>query len=592
MATNHHFRRHFVPIVLLLVFSSLTASITIIGYEEIIANPTSLPDAADLVLLGGTAEERGMPWPGGWNSGAFSNLSVFQTANLDIGEDSRQETVLACLADPSFFRVLSVSPEHGRLFNEEDALIGAPPVAIISDSFWRTHFGSREDLSDTEIFAAGRWIRVVGVLPAKIDFPARAAIYLPRTDHRFVLDTSDAQHWSPDDISRGEDRVLGRLRPGVTLAQARGMENALLERIRKANTDPHHGIGSVVTIRRLRDSMTLGVKGQLTIIAVGGCFVALVAFFSLFFLSAARATELRKDMAIRISLGATTPSLLRREVVWWLWAGLAASAAVITCTELALRSARKMEGLEIPRLGDLSLSFHQAVYIVAGTAAVAVLLALPYFLASRRTEPVAPILNRAESQTRLTVGPVISRIVSIGQLSLALALTAIALQVCVNYWRLASTAPGIDPSGVFVSIPISVSSLNLGNSTILPTVMGSAFANSQSSNGQPNAVGAASTTPGNQNARTNTAHPVSRRRRNASTLPSSPGLASRRDSDDLLQSALKPESEADRAATGYIMDQEIYQAFGEVSHQPGVASVAVLSAVPYQVGAGGGQSLG
>ena len=528
-----------------------------------------------------------MEWPEGWNAGAFTELTVFQTAQLSIGEAAqRQETVLACLADSSFFDVLSVGPARGRLFNREDAQIGAPPVAAVSQAFWKSHFGNSEDLSNAKFYAAGHWIQVVGVLPAKVDFPAHAAVYLPRPDQRLTLGASDAEKWSPDDLSRGEDRVIGRLRPGVTVAQARGMEKALLESIRKANTDPHRGIGSVVVVRRLQDTMTIYVKDQFTMITVAGCFVALVALFSLFFLSAARAAEMRKDIAIRIALGAGTASLLRREITWWLWVGATASAMVLALTEAALQSARRMEALAIPRLGDLSLSLPQAVWIVAGTMSVAVLLALPYLFVCRKVEPVTPILNRGESQSRLTMSPAIGKLISVGQLSLALALTAVALHVCVNYWRLATTPPGIDPSRVFVSDAIPASSLNLGNPPALPHAAGSASTD-QNSSSRPNTAGFASASMQNPNSRSKAANPSS------TSLPSlappkTNGSASAL-SGGLFQSAVKEESPEDRAARSYIVEQEVSEAANEASHQPGVGSIALIDPVPYEAMAGGSQ---
>ncbi|HEU5409387.1 MAG TPA: ABC transporter permease [Candidatus Acidoferrales bacterium] len=556
-----------------MVLSALTASLGFISYYEIIADPTALPDAKHLVSLLGVTKEKGMEWPGSWNTPAFSALGVFQTQKLNIGENvQRQETVLACLADTGFFDILGVGPELGRLLNKDDAAIGAPPVAVISDLFWKSHFDGLTDLSTVKFFAAGRWIQVVGVLPPKVGFPAHAAVYLPHPDQRVFSGQVANERWSADDISHGDDRVVARLKQGVSVAQANGMLKAVSAHLRKINTDPHHGFG-VVGVRQLRDTIAFRVKGQLTTITVAGLFVGLVGLFSLLFLSAARAAELQKDVAIRVALGAKRGRLLRREIIWWFWIGAAASVAVLGCTALALRSARNLEGLDIPRLGDLSLSFAQAIWVVAGTIAVALLLALPYLFACRKVEPVTPILNRGESLSRLTVNPAIGRIVSIGQLSLALALTAVAVRVSVNYWRLATTAPGIDPSGVFVGDNIPFSSLNLGNPAASPSGQSSASQDSQAGNVPPNnALSAAA----------NSQKPSTQSDQGGSQGSSGP-------SGGLLQGLLRPETSQDRAVTSFLENQEVRQAATAAMQQPGVASVALMEPIPYEPAAGGGQ---
>lgn len=559
-------RRHFIPITLLLIFSSLTASLALVAYQEIILNPIELPDADRIVSLLGVAQDSGMDWPGGWNTPAFSAIGVFQTAEINIGEIQDHETVLACIADPSFFNVLAVGAEQGRLFNGDDAQAGAAPVAVVSHEFWKSHFGNAGDLLTAKFFAAGKWIHVVGVLPSKVVFPAHAAVYLPHPDQPLFLGAASNQLASADDISHGEDRVIARLRPGFTVVQARGMVKAVNEHLRKINTDPHKGFGNVGA-RLLRDTVTIYVKGQLTSLIIAGMFVALVGFFSLFFLSAARTIELRKDMAVRIALGARTADLFQREVLWWLWVGGCASAAVLACAVFALRSAKNMEALAIPRLGDLSITFSQAVWIVAGTLAVALLLTIPYLLACRKAEPITALLNRGESFSRLAVRPVVGKVVSVGQLSLALALTAIAVTIGASYWRLAMAPPGIDAERVFVSQPILTSSLNLGKQPMLSTLN-----NLQNPVAEANSVsagGAQSQRSGNSIA---TSSSTDLRRSTGATDTSGSGL---------LESGFAPGSQSDHAATANIEHQENFDAASGVSRQPGVEHVALISSAPY-----------
>ncbi|HEV2616299.1 MAG TPA: ABC transporter permease [Candidatus Acidoferrales bacterium] len=529
-----------------------------------------LPHADKIVSLLGVSAEPGMDWPSGWNTPAFSAISVFQTVPLNIGTDIHNpETVLTCVADASFFSVLSVGPKRGRLFSQEDAEAGASPVAVVSDAFWRSHFGNTQDLAGAKFFGAGHWIHVIGVLPAEVVFPAHAAIYLPHRDQMLLIHDVN-QKSSADDIFHGFDRVIARLRPGFTVAQATGMLKALNERLREISKDPHRPL-SAVGVRLLRDTVTIYVKGELTEIILAGVFVALVGFLSLFFVSTARAAGLQKDIAIRVALGASMGKLFRQEVMWWICAGSVASAAVLAFVKLALMIARTTEGVAVPRLGDLSLTLPQATWIVAATMTVAILLSLPYVLACGRAEPLTPVLNRGEMLSRITVRPSVGKLISIGQLSLALALTALAIRASVDYWRISTTPPGIDASGVFVSQPISAAALNLGNQPALPP-----DAKAKSSDAQ---------------SRSNHADEAARYSKLENGVPQNP--TSSDSTGPIGDAGLFPpanrETPAARAARQEIEQQEATQALDEVARQPNVGGVALIEPVPYQPDAGGGQ---
>lgn len=572
MLSRRNLPRYLLPILLLLTASAVTASVSLVAYKEIILNPTHLPDADEVVSILGATHSPGLAWPAGWGTPALSAIGVFKTVKLNVGDGTgRYETALACIANAGFFRAISARPTHGRLFNEEDSANGALPVAIASGAFWSSHFEGTKKLSDARFFAAGKWVRIIGILPAGTDFPAHAAIYLPYPDQGLPFGWSLNERRSADDVSAGRDVVIARLRPGVTVAQADAMEKALLERMRKADTDPHRGFG-VIGVRKLNDTITIFVKGQITTITVAGCFVALAALFSLIFLSFARSAELRKDIAIRVALGAGMARLAKRELIWWLRLGALSSAAVVGITMLVFRNVRQLTGLAIPQLGDLHLNSAQAVWIVIATMAVALVLSLPYLIACMKVEPVTPVLNRGELQSRLTVKSSIGRVVSVGQLSLALALTALALCVSVNYWRLATTSPGIDPSGVFVSDSILSSSLNLGNPVAFTESTRDSHTEGTPKN-QPSGM-AKSQKPSTTEGSGANSHD--------GESPTSPQRG-------LFDVPINSETDKDRTITAYAENQEILEAANDVMRQPGVSNVALIGPIPYEPTAGSGQ---
>lgn len=535
-------------IVLLLFTSGFTASITLIIYEDIISRPISLPGAERLVFLGGAGEEPGQPWPAMWNQGAFTELGLFQTVSLSVAHDSNQQTVLGCLADAAFFRVIGASPWRGRLFIDEDSARGALPVAVVSDAYWKSNYGAVENLDKAGVSVAGRRFRIVGVLEPGMSFPARAAIYLPRPDRSLHLG-SPGDLRQPDDIAHGSDRVIGRLREGVTIAQARQMEGAILEHLRAANTNPHRGIGDRVNVTRVQDVITLSVRKQLGLLAVAGSFVALVGMGSLLLLSAARAAELRKDIAIRIAIGGSTRRIFLLDVWWWLGVGAGASVAIIVATHFFLRVARSAEALAIPRLDELHMHPGQVLWVCFGTVAAAALLALPYLTACLRMDAVAPILNQSGSESRLKLRGTVGKVVSVCQLSLALALTTATIRVCANYWQAARAAPGIDARDVFFR-----------NLTVAPFVSGPL---QEEEKGREAGLG-----QGKRGTRLSGSVPDGTK------------------ANELLEWRTDRPTNGETLARRGILDREAFEAVDELRQGPDVASAALVEPLPYRPGSG------
>jgi MacB-like periplasmic core domain len=338
-------------------------------------------------------------------------------------------------------------------------------------------------------------------------------------------------------IGWGIEVVIGRLRKGVTLQEAEQREIALLRRL------PSYIKGLVIHVRRAQDQLTFRAKNQVTLLAVAGCFVAIVSLGSLLLLSSARAAESRKNTAVRVVLGGTITSLWRDEILWWLCIGALGSSVIIFGTGFLATIIRKMQGLSVPRLNEVGLGAPQALYIFLATIAAACLLSLPYILSSIRLKELTPILNRAGFQSEIKLKPIVGRLVTFAQLALALALTATALRVCVHYFYLASIPAGIDASNVFVASADPILSHDGATPSL---VTGTAKANKKDS--APEAK--------------------------------DKDKAAAKGEDDGLAEKIKRKEDLDRKTL--LLTQE-------VARRPGVASVAVVDLVPFGVFAGSGQ---
>jgi len=166
--------------------------------------PASLPDFLD--------------WKG--QNQSFEHLAAFQSGSmfLDTGDGMRDTHV--GLVTPETFALFRVSPILGRTFTDEETLPGRFRVAVLGHAMWRSRFGSDPNVLGRTIDVSGAPYTIIGVMPEGFSFPDRAELWRP-----LPID--------PNKLDRGPHylRVVGRLKPAVTLAQAQAEMSALAARL-------------------------------------------------------------------------------------------------------------------------------------------------------------------------------------------------------------------------------------------------------------------------------------------------------------------------------------------------------------------------
>src|SRR3984893_13537727 len=151
----------------------------------------------------------------------FGTMAVYGFGLSSISGGSEPVRVNIAVVSSDFFKALGVEPFRGRAFAPEEQRLHGAPAMIVSYSYWQRYLGGATDLSKFRLAMEGGVYPVIGVMPAGFDFPPGVAAWIPRE-----LDVENAgrtaHNW----------RGLGRLRDGVTVAQARANLSAIAHRIR------------------------------------------------------------------------------------------------------------------------------------------------------------------------------------------------------------------------------------------------------------------------------------------------------------------------------------------------------------------------
>ena len=314
----------FTSIVILTLAIGIAANTTIFSWiRTVLLNP--LPGAGQPERV---VELEGLAPSGEWVPTSYldfrdfrdhlklvESMSVAQPMALAVGNDVHVERVWGESVSGNFFDVLRVQPEMGRFFSgaERDDAQNAHAVAVISDSYWHTHYNGSASAIGATLRVNRSPYTVIGVAPR--DFHGSMAgfsfdLWVPATNYGQLTATGT---WMLEDRKTRMFRVLTRLAPGITLEQARAEAESLAKFMAKADADTNEGMSAtLLPIWKSHYGIQESLMAPLTILLGASGVVLLVVCANTANLLLARAADRRKEFSIRVALGASPIRLVRQ----------------------------------------------------------------------------------------------------------------------------------------------------------------------------------------------------------------------------------------------------------------------------------------
>jgi predicted permease len=258
----------------------------------------------------------------------------------------------------NFFDVLGVKPLVGRSFADQDSASNGPKVVMLGHALWERRFNRDSRIVGTTIVINDQPHTVVGVLPASFDF---ATIFAPGS--RFDL-------YFPFSLGPETDRwgnimaMIGRLKPGATVARAHAEVTALATQMRRDHPDRNHFTGLV---RPLAEYVSGNVRLAVVVLTGAVAMVMLIVCANLSNLLLARTAARQKELAIRMSLGAGRARLLGQMLTEGLVLSSAGAVLGLALAFAGTHLLTQLDGVSIPLLRELRTDRAVLVFIVVVT---------------------------------------------------------------------------------------------------------------------------------------------------------------------------------------------------------------------------------
>jgi putative ABC transport system permease protein len=351
------------------------------------------------------------------------------------GDDSHQVLGLAVTSD--IFRVLAVRPFLGRTFTREEERADSYVVVLTYDA-WQRYFDSDPNIIGRQILISLRPYTVLGVMPAGFHYP----IGVPCEYFNPI------QPLVPDAVKNRDShflRFVGRLKEGVTVKQASAEIGTIAARLEKQY--PQSNTGRSYYVTSLHDDLVGDVRPALITVLAAVFFVLLIACANVSNLLLARATQRRREIAVRTALGASRVRIIRQLLAEGFIIALVGAVGGLLLASWGIDLLRLFGPTDVPRLDETRINGAIVAFTLGSAVFSTLLFAMLPALQISRTN----VNESLQEGNRGAVGPESHRLralLVISQVALSVLLLAGAGLLIKSFGNLRATNPGFEPSRV------------------------------------------------------------------------------------------------------------------------------------------------
>src|SRR6478672_463603 len=375
----------------------------------------------------------------------FASMAAYRSTGFNLSGNGEPERVHGEMISAGFFEILGVNPILGRTFTADEDRLGANPTAMITEGMWQRKFGGRKDIIGQRMILDDVGRTIIGVVPSSFHLRIQNfqrggplnEVYVP------VGEYNEPKFYGERGSGWGLD-AIGRLKPGVTLQQAREDMDRVSRELTAAYPDANSG--KKANLLSLKDEMVGDMSPVLFVLLGAVGFVLLISCVNVANLLLARSTARQNEFAIRIALGAGQQRVIRQLLTESLLLAIIGGALGLLVAKFGTSAALAAVPRTLPRSEDIGLDPRVLLFTFALSVLAGIIFGLmPAWKASQGSVSRQLIESgRAVAGAR---GSAQSAFV-IGEMAMALVLLIGAGLMIRTLFHLWGLSPGFNPRNV------------------------------------------------------------------------------------------------------------------------------------------------
>jgi putative ABC transport system permease protein len=371
---------------------------------------------------------------------SFSAIGAWRTGRVNVAGTESSVRVTSAIVSAEFFTALGVQPLVGRAFTTEEDRPNGPAVAVISHGLWQRAFGADPQLVGNRVQIDGAPTTITGVMPEGFD-----------------IEDAHVDVWTPVQIgphptNRGSHylHLVARLAPGVTIDRARTELQTLVAGWRAAIPEGHVPTPDrhPLRMRSLQEQMTGGVRTALFLLLAAVGLVLLIAVANVGNLLLAKSEGRRREVAVRVAIGAGRGRLVRQFLTESLVLATIGGALGLLLGYAGLRVLLASSPDSIPRLAEIKLDGSVVLFTLAVSLLAGLLFGLAPLLHLSARSMAASLKEGGQRTTAGLARQRLRRALVVAEMALAVVLVIGAGLLLRSLGALSRVDVGFDPNGL------------------------------------------------------------------------------------------------------------------------------------------------
>jgi putative ABC transport system permease protein len=366
-------------------------------------------------------------------SQTFEDIAAFNDRSFNLTGAGDPVRVIGAWATASLFPVLDVAPVLGRVFTPDEEEPGRDLVVVLSHGLWQRRFGADPHIIGQQISLNRTNRTVVGVMPASFRFPDKdAELWIPLAPDPQLRNNRNAL-WL---------KAVGRLKPGVTLEQARADMSTIAGRLEQ-QYDFMSGYG--VNLVPIHDQVVGSVRPALLVLLGAVVLVLMIACANVANLLLVRAAAREREIAVRAALGGARGRLVRQMLTESIVLATAGGVAGLLIAVLGLRVLLALAPGDIPRLDQIRMDWQVLIFALAISLATGLIFGVVPALQASRPDLNESLKEGGRSSTAGIRGRRIRGALAVSEIALSLILLIAAGLMIKSFFRLQQFNLGFNP---------------------------------------------------------------------------------------------------------------------------------------------------